>query len=242
MHQVYKITGFVFKKENRLEADRVFSVFAKDMGRVEIFAKSIRAIASKLKAGIDIFGISEIEFVQGKNRKTLTDAVLEKKFSGITQVPEKSEVAHRVSLLVDTFIKGQESDEKIWNVVVGFFEKLNACQLTPLNLQITYHYFFWNFVSALGYKPELAKCVHCGNTLNPENLYFSNKEGGILCASCFGRHNSSTKIHPDTVKLLRLFLAEDWQMMLKVKMNNPLLKLLEDVSNNYYNYLISVLN
>ena len=40
----YKTEGFVFKSVDRLEADRVFSVFTVDFGRIEVFGKSIRKI------------------------------------------------------------------------------------------------------------------------------------------------------------------------------------------------------
>src|SRR5260221_8614188 len=107
MSLYYKTEGFVFKKDDSLEADRNFSVFTKDFGRVEIFAKAIRKINAKLKGGIDIFHFSEIEFVQGKKRKTLTDAVLLDKFSGIAGHPENFLLALKISELMDNFIKGQ---------------------------------------------------------------------------------------------------------------------------------------
>ena len=56
----YKTKGFILKKEDRLESDRIFTVFTYDFGRIEIFGKAIRRIASKLKGGIDIFSLSEI--------------------------------------------------------------------------------------------------------------------------------------------------------------------------------------
>ena len=67
----YKTKALVFKKTDRNESDRVFSVFTENFGRLDIFAKAIRKNVSKLRSGIDIFFISDIEFIQGKNRKTL---------------------------------------------------------------------------------------------------------------------------------------------------------------------------
>lgn len=84
----YKTKVFVFKKNNINESDRMFSVFSDNFGRLDIFAKAIRKPVSKLRSGIDIFFLSEIEFIQGKNRKTLTDAVAVKKFDGIWQDSE----------------------------------------------------------------------------------------------------------------------------------------------------------
>src|SRR3989344_8418234 len=147
----YKTQAFTFQKRDTNETDRIFSVFSGDYGRLDLFAKAIRKITSKLKGGIEIFALSDIEFIQGKNRKTLIEAALAKKFTDISKVPEKIIMAGRVSLLLDNFIKGQEADERIWNLIVDFFEKLSNEKLIFPGQRL-YYYFFWNFISALGYK------------------------------------------------------------------------------------------
>ncbi len=148
----YKTRGFIFKKEDRAEADRFFSIFTREFGRLEVFGKAIRKINSKLRGGIDLFHISDIEFIQGKNKKTLTDAVITQKFNSITDSPEKSVMAGQISNLLDDFIKGEERDEKILQLIIETFEKLD--RLEPR--QLMYYYFFWNFVALLGYAPEFS--------------------------------------------------------------------------------------
>jgi len=149
----YKSRAFVFKTEERGDADKVFSVFTKEYGRVEVVGKSIRKIASKLRGGIELFSISDIEFVQGKNKKTLTDAVYYKeKLKSIARHPEKAEIASQISRLLDDFIKGEQKDEKIFDLVEETFARINAIEPR----QLTYYYFFWNFVAFLGYAPDVS--------------------------------------------------------------------------------------
>lgn len=38
----YKTKGFVFKKNDANESNRIFSIFTADFGRLDIFAKAIR--------------------------------------------------------------------------------------------------------------------------------------------------------------------------------------------------------
>ncbi len=230
----YKTQGFIFKKEDRVEADRIFSFFTKDFGRLEIFGKSIRKIASKLRGGVELFYVCDIEFIQGKHKKTLTDAVIIKKFSNIEKNPEKLEVAYRICDVVNNFILGQEKDEKILDLLVESFEKLND---TPHCL-LMYYYFFWNFVSLLGYAPQLSKCAACAKTLQPEHIYFSNKEGGVVCSNCFTVKKEGVKITQDLVKVLRLIAKKDWDILSKLKVQKSLQKLLKEISENYYLYLL----
>ena len=197
MTTYYRTRGFVFKKDDRSEADKIFSIFTEDFGKIEIRARAVRKITSKLRGGIDKFCLSEIEFIQGKNHKTLTDSVAIEKFKGITQNLEKLMISNKIAELLNSFIKGQEKDQKLWSLISDIFQKLDKHKRDDNNQQLLYNYFFWNFFSELGYMPEIQKCAKCYEKLNPYNLYFSNKEGGIICKKCFGSDNKSQKINSD---------------------------------------------
>ena len=138
----YRALGFILTKENVREADQLFSIYTKDSGKVKILARAIRKITSKLRSGIDLFYLSEIEFIQGRNYKTLIDAAAIKKYKAIRQNLETMEIAQRISKSADVLIKGQEKDERIFNLLIDVFN----LQLTS----IVYHYFFWTLVSLLG--------------------------------------------------------------------------------------------
>lgn len=235
----YKTEGFVFKKEDRFEADRNFSVFTKDFGRIEVLGKSIRKIASKLRSGIDIFSFSEVEFVQGKTRKTLTDAIVLKKPSNI-YTPEKLKISYYISNVLDDFIKGEEKDENILQLIDDTFAKLE--EYTKEDCSIIYYYFFWNFMAVLGYQPELSNCPVCQQKLNPYNLYFSNKEGGVICRSCYASRRDSVKIKSDIVKILRLILKKDFDILSKLKISQEINDSLSKISEGYKNYLLSTNN
>jgi DNA repair protein RecO (recombination protein O) len=79
----HRTLGLVFKKEDRGEADQIFKIFTKDFGKIEVLGKGIRKISSKLRSQIDIFYLSEIEFIQGKIYKRLTDALLIEKYKNL---------------------------------------------------------------------------------------------------------------------------------------------------------------
>src|SRR3989338_2789492 len=233
----HKTQGFVFKKSDVLEADRVFSVFTRDFGRLEILGKAIRKINSKLRGNIEIFSFSEIEFIEGKSRKILTDTLFVKKFKNIASGPEKLRLAYAATDILDNFIKGQEKDEKIWNLVTNFFEKLENCKLPITSHQLIYSYFFWNFISILGYAPELSHCVLCRQKLNPYTLYFSNQECGIVCKSCRPSDAPGTKINSDIVKTIRLMVKGEWEIVSKLKMEKNSQTLFKKISDDYVNYL-----
>lgn len=234
----YTTQGFIFRKDASGEADRIFVAFTRDFGKLQLFAKAIRKITSKLKGGIEIFCVSEFSFIQGKNRKTLTDANFIEKFTATDLSPEKLETAYRIAGLLENFVKGQEPDEKIWDALLDFFKKLSDSRPSRHHQQLLYYYFFWNFASLLGYRPEFSACALCTGRLEPFNLYFSSRHGGILCQICGANENNGQKISADAVKVIRLFLKNDWRVISKLKAEQILLEALEKISKDYENYLL----
>jgi DNA repair protein RecO (recombination protein O) len=228
----YRTRGFIFKKAERGDSDRVFSVFTDDFGRLDIFAKAIRKVNSKLRGGIDVFFMSEVEFVQGKNKKTLTDAVAIKKFDNVSRDIEKFKIANGVGEILDNFIRGEEKDKDIFNLLNDVFIKLNDEGLKTKKYSLVYHYFLWNTLSLLGYRSEVNKCASCGEKLTPLDVYFSGKEGGVICKKCLGKDKFAKKINSDIVKILRIILLKDWQTLSRLIIEPTSQKLLSEVSEN----------
>lgn len=235
----YKTRAFIFKKNNVNESDRTFSVFTDDFGRLDIFAKAIRKTASKLRSGIDIFYMSELEFIQGKNRKTLTDATIIEKFANIAQDSERFRTANGIGEVLENFIRGEEKDEDIFHLLNDIFLKLNDKNLKNKKCALLYYYFLWNALSSLGYRPEVQKCNVCQDKLNPYNVYFSNKLGGVICKKCLGHDIDSRKINSDIVKILRMIFKKEWHVLCRLKIEILSQKLLKEISDNYYMYILS---
>jgi len=233
----YQTQGFILKTEDRGEANQILTIFTKDFGKLEILAKAIRKIKSKLRGGTREFCLSEIEFIQGKTYKTLTDASLIENFNNLRKDLRRLKIAYQIAELLDNLIKGQEKDEKIWDLLNEIFEKLNNPQLPITSCQLLYYYFLWNFLSILGYKLQLYSCPICQKKLSPEKLYFSPKEGGVVDFNCFRKVKNGQKIETDVIKILRIFLKKDWLTLSKLKIETLNKKLLKSISQNYLLYV-----
>ncbi len=235
----YRTQGFILQKTDRGEADRIFTIYTKDFGKLEILVKAERKIKSKLKGGLGLFCLSEIEFIQGKTHKTLTDAILTKNFPNLRKSLERLPIAYKISEILDNLIKGQESDEQIWNLLKETCQRLDNQQLTINNQQLLYQYFLWNLFSILGYQPELYNCSICQKKLTPEKLYFDPKQGGIVCDNCFKQLETHLpRIDSDTVKILRLFSQKNWGILKRLKLKGAYFEALESISENYLNYIL----
>ncbi len=247
----YRTTGLIFKKDDRGETDQLFTIYTKDFGKLEILGKAIRKISSKLRSGAEPFYLSEIEFIQGKTQKTLTDTILINKFGNLRKDLKRLRIAYRISEVLDNLIKGPEADEKIWQLLEESFEKLDTLEirgrrdksLLPIRppagglsnwkLEILYYYFLWNLLSILGYELQLYNCAVCQKKLLPEKLYFNPKEGGIICHDCFKKVKLGKEVNIETIKILRIILEKNWLILSKLKIEEKYLKELASFSKSY---------
>lgn len=239
----YRTQGFILTKHDLREADQILNIYTKDFGKLEVLGKAIRKIKSKLRSGAELFYLSEVEFIQGKNYKTLTDAVTTEKFKNIRQDLEKLKVAYQIAETANNLIKGQEKDEKIFNLLNETFNKLNDCSLLTVHCSLIYHCFLWNLLSILGYQIDLYHCALCQKKLVPQKLYFNPEQGGIIDSDCYKKISArggsafggkkEIETFPETIKILRLFLRKDWKTLLKLKIEDSYKKSLESISENY---------
>jgi len=237
----YRTLGFVLREENRGEADKVFTIFTEKFGKLKILGKAIRKIKSKLRAGIQVFYLSEIEFIQGKNKKTLIDAISLDKFLSIKKNFNKLRIISKAAEVFDKLVKGEEPDKKLWGLLLEVFKGLDICPVSRSLYSLIYYYFIWNLFSILGYKPIFNQCVVCQKKLIPDALYFDSEQGGIVCNNCFRKLKKGEKINAETVKILRVLLEKNWKFLSKLKIKPEHLKDLNKVSKNYLSYLYDIL-
>ncbi len=231
----YRTQGFILEKTDAGEADRLFTVYTKDFGRLELIARSVRKIQSKLRAGLEIFYLSEIEFIQGKIQKTLTDAVLIDGFKNLRKDLVRLFIARRISEVFNGLIKGQEPDEKLWHLLSEVFKALDDKNLKTEACNLLYHYFVWNFLSLLGYRPDLYHCSLCRERLMPDGIYLSLKEKSLICGRCQKKTGQEKLLvfPADTVKIIRVLLKKDWALAKRLKIKDKDFASLKIISDHY---------
>jgi len=234
----YRTTGLIFKKDDRGETNQLFTIYTKDFGKLEILGKAIRKISSKLRSGAELFYLSEIEFIQGKTQKTLTDTILINKFPSLRKDLKRLRIVYIISEVLNSLIKGPEADEKIWQLLNEAFQRLDTNNLKPITCNLIYHYFLWNFLSILGYELQFYNCAVCQKKLLPEKLYFNPKEGGIICHGCFKKVKLGKEVNIETIKILRIILEKNWATLSKLKIEGKYLKSLELFSKDYLSFIV----
>ena len=149
----HRTQAFVLKKQSRRETDTVCTLFTKDFGKIVVWATGERKIASKMRGGLKLFCLSDIEFVQGKNRNIVTDTRIIEHFSFFQEDLVRLKSAYQIGRIVDFLIKGQEKDSTIWRILEETWSELNNPQAK--NPRLLEYYVLWKLLESMGYQPTV---------------------------------------------------------------------------------------
>jgi len=229
----YRTKGFILRKNDVWEADIIFTVFTENFGKLGILGRAIRKIKSKLRSGMRLFSLANVEFIQGKTYKTLTDVSLIEGFPNIRKDLKRLKIAYDIAEILDSLVRGEEKDKEIWNLLRGTFQTLNKSSISVKECWLAYYYFLWNFLAILGYRPELKFCSICQKKLTPKNLYFTPQEGGVNCFNCFKKTKKGKKIDADVIKILRLIFKKKKNVLERLKIKKVHQKAIKEISQDY---------
>ncbi len=218
--------ALVLSQKEQGEADRVFTVFTRQQGKLNLLAKGERKILSKLRRGIDLFYLTRVTFISTTVRNTLTDVDLINDFSALRQDWRKFRVASWLSRLVDFSLPGAIQEEEIFSLLRESWEDLEK---TEQYFQRPYYYFLWQFFKILGYQPEILFS-------SPKDKIFVSSIEGIFSGQAKQAENAHL-IDPSSRSWLQLILQGEKESFYQQPLSPTEERNLKEISQLYLSFL-----
>src|SRR3990167_10603284 len=195
----YKTKGFIIKRYNFAEADRLVTIFTEEHGIVRAIAKGVRRPLSKLAGNIELFCLTDFLIAEGRNLDIVSGAEIIKCYFKMRNGLETTSKSFYFSEIIEKMLAENDPHPRIFALLENVLENLNE-----KNSKLLIGFFEINFLSDIGYLPELYKCVKCDKKLQEKENFFSFSDGGIVCTNC---KTGDQTISNQAIKTLRLFLA-----------------------------------
>ena len=167
------------------EADRVVTLFTRQVGKLSALARGARKSVKRFGAALGLFGVGEAVLVDKPNVEL---SALER-FDGARGFPalmsDVAKVAHGgyACEVVRELIPPRQPEPEIFELLVTFFAALEAAPARAETLRI----FELRLLDALGLRPQLEACVACGSDeLGAIGDVLDVRRGGVVCAHCHG--------------------------------------------------------
>ena len=196
------VEGFVLREFTYKESSKIIEIFTKNMGKISVIAKGVlnkkntnlsstqrfvKASYNLYKSGEKFFGIKDASLIKSYSKSNKNFDIIVYK-----------------SAICDLLLRTIDFDQKelVYNLLDKTFESFEKASENYLNIFLC---FLLKYISFSGFKPNLKECSMCGMKINPNDAYFSIKDGGMVDSAC-------KKIKNDIVFLTR----EEYLYILKL--------------------------
>ncbi|MCY2932836.1 MAG: DNA repair protein RecO [Planctomycetota bacterium] len=211
----HRCMGLVIRGADVFNTSRIFTLFTRDLGRVEGIAKGSRRLKSPFENGLDLLSICDIVILH-KGNETLdliTEASLVERFGALRADLPAMYAGCYVAELLNDLTHLHDPHPKLFDAAVITLRNLSDDKLMWRRLMR----FELALLRELGLMPSLELCVHCGNHLNPEKgqgpIAFGLSMGGVLCMGCRHGQPHVATLSETTLCLLRSLAnpGRDWR-------------------------------
>lgn len=231
---VLNTQGVVLKSMKYNDNDLILTIFSRMYGGVSAIAKGAQKPKSRHLPASQMFSYNNYTLKKQKTMFTVYQSESIKSFYNISMDFDSFSYASFIMKLVEMNIEEGQPNNELFEVLVqtlflyseGYEEKLYLIDI-----------FLMKFISAMGYKPQVSRCVSCGDT-GYKYAAFSIEEGGIVCDKCQKKDNFYIKIDQTTISLMQYLQNNDIIVCSKAKVSkvliNELFYLLKKYLINYF--------
>jgi DNA repair protein RecO (recombination protein O) len=183
------------------ETSKVVVCYTRDYGKVRLVAKGARKGGGRLGAALEPMQVSGVVFYLRQERDLLlvSQAEVERQWPELRRDVVRMAYAGAALELTDALVSEREPDPGLFDLLESTLDRAAGAPASSLDAVV------WSFelslASALGYAPELARCVVCARA--PEGrVSFAASRGGIVCGSCLGEEPGARPLSDSAARLL----------------------------------------
>jgi DNA repair protein RecO (recombination protein O) len=200
--RLYKTEAIVLRSMDLGEADRVLTVLTPRLGKLRIIGKGIRRPRSRLGGGLEPFSDVHLVLAVGRTFDVVTGVALEDPHLGLRNDLHSTAAAWYVVELADRFCEGAADSHGAFVLLAQALAARGAPGDAD-SREVVARWCARHQLDAMGFRPELSRCLECGAPITPEGNAFSPVAGGVLCATCGSAALGARSISPDALKILR---------------------------------------
>lgn len=209
--------AIVLRSREHKEADRVVTLFSRDLGKLHAISYGSARPTSKKRGAVQLFCRSRFYLVRSKEIYRIDQAELLERFPAVESNLERFAAASYFVELVDAFTGEEIPNQKLYHLLLKSLRLLAEAEIPLLTRA-----FELRLLKITGFGPELYACTGCRETLfAAENVLFCPQSGGLLCTNC-RCEGSAIAISRGTLKVLRYLAAGSLEQVLTLKVPPPI--------------------
>ncbi len=231
--RLYRTEAVVLRRLDLGEADRLLTVFTPDHGKLRLVAKGVRRPSSRKAGHLEPFTRADLLLARGRELDIITQAQALDQFPQLRDDLLRLGMASYVAELLDRFAV-QEENRQLYDLLVETLGRVSR----GADARLAVRYFELRLLDLVGFRPELLRCLGCGETVQPEDQFFSAEQGGVLCPRCGRGREEARRLSLPALKVLRHLQRSPYEAIEKLQLREAVYTELEALMEWYLTYLL----
>jgi len=233
--------GIVLKQTKIVNGRRIVVLFSKKYGKLSAGTNISEKGKNKSSLAMRPFTLGRYELNKGRDTYYINGAETLKSYYKIGENVDKYMNASYCLEFAGKLINEGQSAPQLFNLVVDLLGEMEKREKNHGTLVAAFEI---KALSAIGYLPEVRKCVLCGSTDEP--AYFSIKDGGIVCNHCIKNNKFDDddtliyKISFGIVDVLKYFLDNPLSSLEKLRLDEEMLIKIRNMLKSYTEFYLNL--
>jgi DNA repair protein RecO (recombination protein O) len=224
--------GVVLRHSNWGEADRLLWIFTLGHGKMRAIAKGVRKIRSRKAGHLEPFTRVRLLMAKTRDLPIITQAESIDGYWNLREELLRVGYAAYVVELLDRFTYDEDGNRNLYRLLTDTLHRLNT-EADPL---LAVRYYEVRLLDLLGYRPQLFQCAGCQAETQPQDQYFSNSQGGVLCPGCGNKFPDAKPVSMQALKYLRHFQRSSFEQSAQAQLTIQINGEIERLMQNYMVY------
>ena len=227
------IKAIILNRQDYKEFDSLVSLYSLQAGRQTLLARGTKKSGSKLAGHIEPLTLADVMVISGRGFDYLGSAITRKSYPGLRADLNKLFFAGSAINIFSRLVQENEPDKQVFDFLLFWLGSLDSLALggetTKEDGQFFWSFFVLQLMSRLGYRPELYKCLRCGQALKTGGSRFQLLDSGLVCSVCLNNKNLDKQpvnhffnVSDNCIKLARFFTDDHYHRVLKLRLEPEL--------------------
>ncbi|HZM21918.1 MAG TPA: DNA repair protein RecO [Anaerolineales bacterium] len=231
----FRVEAVVLRHHDYGEADRLLTLYTRQLGKTRVLAKGARKIASRKAGHIEPFTQVKLQLARGRDMLLVTQADTVDAYLPLREDLILTSQASYVLELLDRFTYVDDTENpSTFRLLTDTLARL-ASNDDPW---LVIRYYEMRLLDHLGFRPQLIQCVNCGREIKAEDQFFSFRAGGVICPRCGLGLPQLKPIKVETLKYLRHFQRSSYRDASRARPNSEVQTEAEGLMQGYFTYLL----
>lgn len=226
--------GIILRHSDFGEADRLLTIFTRELGKLRVVAKGVRKARSRKAGHVEPFTRAQLQLARGHDLYILTQAEAVEAYAALRENLTRLSYAAYALELLDRFTYDEEDNRALYDLLARTLRRLNRGD----DPNLATRYYEIRLLDYVGFRPQLFACAQCGREIQAEDQFFSATLGGAICPACGASGGQVRPVSLHALKYLRHFQRSSYREAARAVISPQINQEMENLLQTYLTHTL----